>query len=48
MKPIPVQLDGDPGGYVLPDAAASPADGSTDRPAGSGNGQRVDPRDPAE
>ncbi len=28
---IPVQLDGDPGGYVLPHAAASPADGLVER-----------------
>ena len=43
---IPVQLDGDPGGYVLPHAAASPADGLGRTPAGSGNGPIL--ADPAE
>src|SRR5262249_12009131 len=36
---IPVQLDGDPGGYVLPGAAGSPTDGDAGGLApGSGNG----------
>jgi diacylglycerol kinase family enzyme len=43
---IPVQLDGDPGGYVLPHTAASPTDGGADGPTlGSSDG--TNPADPA-
>jgi diacylglycerol kinase family enzyme len=38
-EPIPVQLDGDPGGYVLPRPSAIPADGLLGgHPASGGNG----------
>ena len=43
---IPVQLDGDPGGYVRPHAAASPADGLSGSHAGSDNAPIL--ADPAE
>jgi diacylglycerol kinase (ATP) len=45
QEAIPVQLDGDPGGYVLPRSAALPADGADGVHAfGSGNGTcRVGP-----
>jgi diacylglycerol kinase family enzyme len=43
---IPVQLDGDPGGYVLPYTATSPTNGAPDGPSfGPSNG--TTPADPA-